>query len=133
MARYDKVTDPQIRQGLADAHARMKRGEYTRAVHELSDVFLTIIDKNPAILKQPPPPNSFAVHGGWIDVYSAELRWPQIGANLVPASAGDGSLAIEYSTDEFSHSQAATYYEFTLKTALEYSPSEAEAPAEHPA
>jgi hypothetical protein len=124
MARYDKVADPQIRQGLAEAHARMKRGEYTEAVHELSDLFLTIIDRNPAILKRPTPPDSFAVHGGWIDVYSSELRWPQLGANLVPDPSGDGSLRIEYSTDEFVHSQAATYYEFTLKTALEYSMSE---------
>ena len=74
MARYDRVADPQIRQGLADAHARMKRGEYTEAVRGLSDLFLTIIDKHPAILTQPPPPDSFSVHGGWIDVYSAALR-----------------------------------------------------------
>ena len=48
----------------------------------------------------------------------AIMRWPALGANLNLASARAGVAEIEFVRDHFAVSEAMTYYEFTLDSAI---------------
>jgi hypothetical protein len=121
MARHDRIADPAVRERFQEAHRDMLAGNNTEAVHILSDVFLDVLKKKPQIVHgEVGPMDQVTQHGGWVDAYSAELKWPQIGANLVPEAEEEGRFRIDYSTDTFSFSQAITYYEFAVATAIKY-------------
>ena len=46
------------------------------------------------------------------------MRWPVLGANLAPDSVKAGEPRIDYVRERFALSEAITYYEFTVDTAL---------------
>ena len=53
-------------------------------------------------------------------MFSAELQWPRLGANLIPESIEAGDPKIEFESDQFSISEAMMYYEFAIDTAIQY-------------
>jgi hypothetical protein len=46
------------------------------------------------------------------------MRWPMLGANLVPESIQAGDPRIDFTRSRFVLSEAITYYEFTVDTAV---------------
>ena len=48
------------------------------------------------------------------------MRWPMLGANIKPGSVQAGQPEIEYIRDRFALSEATSYYEFALVTAIEH-------------
>ena len=48
------------------------------------------------------------------------MRWPMLGANIKPGSVQAGQPEIEYIRDRFALSEATSYYEFALETAIEH-------------
>jgi hypothetical protein len=88
----------------------MRAGEGTKAVHTLTDAFLYMMRKKPEMLEAGTP-----MRFGQMPMV---FRWPNLGANLVRESIAEKAPRIEFIRDHFAVSEAITYYEFTLETAV---------------
>lgn len=111
MANLDKIKDDELRGRLADAHRHLRANQPTEAVRILSDAFLAMLAKRPDIAQQTVP-----VRAG--RTMPLVMRWPALGANLSLESVRAGSPKIEFTREKFAMSEALTYYEFTVDTAI---------------
>ena len=111
MANLADVTDTQLRSELETAHGQLRSNQPTQAVHTLSDAFLAYLERNPSVLQKTTPMRD----GRQIPVV---MRWPALGANLSMESIREGRPRIEFTRERFAMSEALTYYEFTVETAL---------------
>ncbi len=48
------------------------------------------------------------------------MRWPALGANLSMASVRAGKPEIEFTRERFAVSEAMTYYQYALESAIEH-------------
>ena len=110
MAKPEQVKDPEIRGAIEKARERMRAGDGTAAVHTLADAFLEMMRKKPEMLE-----TGTQMRFGQMPMV---MRWPNLGANLNRASVIAKLPAIEFVRDHFAVSEAITYYEFTLETAV---------------
>jgi hypothetical protein len=110
MAKPDQVTDADLRTQIEDARTKMRAGDGTAAVHTLTDAFLYMMRKKPEMLEA-----SGEMRFGQMPMV---FRWPNLGANLVRESIVQKAPRIEFIRDHFAVSEAITYYEFTLETAV---------------
>jgi hypothetical protein len=109
--RLDRVADAELRSRLEAAHAHLRRREPTEAVHALSEVFLDVLRAHPELLER------------WVPLPRGQTallvtRWPALGANLDMASVKEGRPRMELVREHFAMSEAITYYEFMLDTAI---------------
>jgi len=111
MANLADVTDTQLRSELEIAHGQLRSNKPTDAVHTLSDAFLGYLERNPSVLTKTAPVRD----GREVPIV---MRWPALGANLSMQSIRDGEPRIEFTRERFAMSEALTYYEFTVETAL---------------
>ena len=111
MANLDKIKDEGLRGRLGEAHQHLRSGKPTDAVRALSDTFLLMLEMKPAILRETVP-----VRGRSMPLV---MRWPALGANLDAESVREGKPRIEFTRDRFAMSEAMTYYEFTVETAVD--------------
>ena len=111
MARPDAVENDELRAMFEQARDHMKAGQASEAVHVLADAFLRLIELEPEMLSETiefrPGRKMLAI-----------MRWPALGANLKPGSIKAGEPEIEFARDRFAISEAMTYYEFVLETAI---------------
>lgn len=111
MAKHDQIVDDELRSKLEDAHQDMRTGKGTDAVRTLVDAYLHMLKLKPEMLDEEIEPRPgfkmFAV-----------MRWPMLGANLTLASVRAKQPVIEYKRDHFAVSEAITYYEYVVETAL---------------
>ena len=77
----------------------------------VSDVFLGMLRDHPQLLDR----SVTLPRGGAVPLLA---RWPALGANLVRESVQAREVRIELVRDRFALSEAITYYEFTLDTAI---------------
>lgn len=110
MARPDQVQDAELRAQIEEARRQMRGGDGTSAVHTLASAFLYMCDKKPEMLDA-----GAASRFGQVPMV---MRWPALGANLSRESVMARAPAIEFVRDHFAVSEAITYYEFTLDTAV---------------
>jgi len=96
---------------LQGAHQMLRQNKPSEAVKELSDIFLAMLDAHPEILDATVP-----MRGMQMPVV---MRWPALGANLVPESVKERKPRIDFVRDGFALSEAITYYEFTVDTAID--------------
>jgi hypothetical protein len=80
-------------------------------VRALSELFLDVLRAHPELLER------------WVPLPRGQTallvtRWPVLGANLDMASVKDGRPRIEFVRERFALSEAITYYEFLLDTAI---------------
>ena len=120
MAKHDRVADPAVRERFERARSELAQGTSTEAVHSLSDLFITLLETKPEITQAKAEANAENLAREWTEVYSAELQWPRLGANLIRESVEAGEPKIEFVAEEFSMAEAMMYYEFTVDTALKY-------------
>lgn len=113
MAKLDRVANEMVRARLARARDQMRAGDPTAAVHSCWDAFTAVGAVDPELLATPRPGPAGAPR------MTLMMLWPELGANLDRADAAEGRLTITYMKDAFSATEAMTYYEFVLDTALE--------------
>ncbi len=111
MAKPDKVSDPDLREQLTRAHEQMRTGDATNAVHTLADAYLYMLAKKPMMLEQ-----TVEMRPG--RKMPLVMRWPMLGANLSLESVQAKAPQIEFIRERFSVSEAITYYEYTLDSAI---------------
>jgi hypothetical protein len=111
MPKPDQVNDPELRGQIEKAHQQMRSGDGTGAVRTLADAYLAIIEKSPEFLQK-----KLEMRPGFS--IPAVMRWPALGANLTMESVAAGAPKIEFTRERFAVSEAMTYYEYTLESAI---------------
>lgn len=111
-SKLDKIGDEELRGRLGDVHAQLRANEPTDAVRALADIFVSMLTARPDVLAATVP-----VRGG--RQMPLVMRWPNLGANLDPGSVREGTPKITFERERFALSEALTYYEFTVDTAIE--------------
>lgn len=107
MANLDNVKDAALKARLAGAHGQLRAGKSTEAVHALADAFLSMLAMRPDLKDA-----TVAGRRGPMPLVS---MWPRLGADLSVDADGP---RIEFTRDRFAMSEAFTYYEFTVDTAV---------------
>ncbi len=111
MAKHDQVVDNELRGLLEQAHQDMRNGKGNDAVRELSDAYLYMLKLRPEMLEEQMEPRP------GFKMFSV-MRWPMLGANLTLESVRAKQPVIEFKRDQFAVSEAITYYEYVVDTAL---------------
>ena len=89
----------------------MKSGLVNDAVQTLVDALHRLLELKPELASEQLEPRP-----GWKMHFLS--RWPQLGANFVKGSLDKNEPEIEFVKENFALSEAITYYEFTLETAI---------------
>lgn len=111
MAKSDQVKDPDLRAQIEKASAAMRSGNGTEAVKVLVDAYLYMLNRHPEMLDE-----TIELRPG--RKMPAVMRWPALGANLVMESVAQKRPQIEFVRERFAVSEAITYYEYTLESAI---------------
>lgn len=112
MQKIDKIKDDELRGRLTEAHQQLRSNKPTDAVRSLADTFLWMLKAKPELLEQ-----SVAARAG--RRVPLVMRWPALGANLSRESVDANDPKIEFVRDHFAMSEAITYFEFTVDTAID--------------
>lgn len=113
MAKPEQIRSDALRPLLQDAHRALREGDPTTTVRRCADAFLRLAERAPRVLELPP---GIRVH-----------PFPRLGANL-QLRAGEPPEVL-FEREEFSLSEAITYYEYVLSTILAVEKRAAEQPA----
>ncbi|HEY1927201.1 MAG TPA: hypothetical protein VGG92_07035 [Caulobacteraceae bacterium] len=97
---------------MESAFAAMRTGQNRAAVQTLADAFVQFLELHPSVMSQ-----TIAMRGRDIPRI---MRWPDLGARLIPESVREGKPRIEIDRERFSASEAMTYYQFVLEEILEF-------------
>ena len=111
MARPEQVQDEQLREFFVDAQASMRTGKANEAVKSVVSALYRLLELKPELTTEELEPRP-----GWKMPFLT--RWPQLGANFVEGSLAKHEPEIEFVKENFALSEAITYYEFTLETAI---------------
>ena len=111
MAKPSQIEDKALRTLVETAQSQMRQNQATEAVHTLVDALYRLIEIRPELATDKLEPRP-----GWKIPFLT--RWPHLGANWKEGSLAAGQPEIEYVRDKFALSEAITYYEFTLETAI---------------
>lgn len=110
MAKAAEIQNQELREKMEAAFAAMRAGKGGDAVHVLADTFVRFLDIYPA------------VRGETVGVRTGQMarimRWPNLGANIVPGSARGGKLEIAFTRERFASAETLTYYQFVLDEIL---------------
>jgi hypothetical protein len=109
--RLDKIVDDELRARLIEANDQLRAGKATEAVRGLADTFLWMLRTRPEMLDATVP-----LRAG--RTMPLVLRWPALGANLSLESVRARDPKVKLVRDRFALSEAITYFEFTLDTAI---------------
>lgn len=111
MPRPEDVRDPTIRHFLVRAHAALRAGDATEAVRRSARGFLALLDAHEELMDE-----TMEVEPG-VHV-PAVMRWPALGADLSLDSVLARRPSIALTRTRFALSEAMTYYEYLLETAV---------------
>ena len=110
MPKPEQINDEKLRAMVTDAFQNLRSGDPTQAVHQLSDAIMYLLELKPELKDAKVP-----MRRGQMPFLT---RWPQLGANWKAGSLQAGDPEIEFIREKFALSEAITYYEFTLETAI---------------
>ena len=112
MAKFDQIKNDKLR-GIAEkAFRHMRQGQNAEAVHALVEAYFFLLELKPEILSKTIPFGSFQIPAVW--------RWPSLGANLKRESVRQGvKPVIEFTREKFASSEAMTYYEYVVDSAIQ--------------
>lgn len=113
MPRPQDIQDPELRELLSRALDALRSRKADEAVRILADAYLELLRMKPEMLTE-----TIELRPG--RKMPAVLRWPALGANLSPDSVRAGEPVIEFTRERFATSEAMTYYQYTLESALEH-------------
>jgi hypothetical protein len=109
--KLDNIKDDALRTSLEAVHQQLRKNQPTDAVKNVTAVFLGMLNDHPELLER-----TVAVRQGM--QMPIVMRWPALGANLDFQSIRAKQPKIDFIRDHFAMSEAITYYEFTVDTAL---------------
>ena len=119
MAKLTDLTDSFVQTALVEAEQALDAGDYLRTVRKCVEVYSHIVEQRPEMVLRPPKelmplPRARSVREGR---RNALLPWPvRLGVGLSFDENDKPHLTFE--KEEFSMSEAASYFEFTLDVAL---------------
>jgi len=119
MARPTDLTDPFFRTTLIAAEQALDAGDYLQTVRKCVEVYCRIAEQRPEMVLRPPGqlmtlPQARSIREGR---RNALLPWPvRLGVALGFDENGKPHLTFE--KEEFSISEAASYFEYTLDVAI---------------
>ena len=113
MAKPDQVQDERLRGMFTDAFAHMRGGRPTDAVRTVVGAFSYLLELKPNLISA-----KVTMRQGM--QMPLLMRWPMLGANFKAGSVQAGKPEIEYVREKFALSEAITYYEFALETAIDH-------------
>ena len=111
MARPDQVQDEKLRELFVEAQTSMRTGKANEAVNAVVSALYRLLELKPELTTEELEPRP-----GWKMPFLT--RWPQLGANFVEGSLAKHEPEIEFVKENFALSEAITYYEFTIETAI---------------
>lgn len=111
MPRPADIRDEDLRVRVEVAFAAIRAGQGRAAVQALADAFVRFLELNPSVMSQ-----TIAMRGREIPRI---MRWPDLGARLLPELVREGKPRIEIDRERFSASEAMTYYQFVLDEILD--------------
>lgn len=111
MAKPEEIRSEELRALFEQAHDEIRTERPSDAVRTLSRTYLRMLELEPEMLKR-----TIEFRRGMKVL--AVMRWPALGANLDLASVRAGKPRIEFLRERFALSEAMTYYEYTLDSAL---------------
>jgi hypothetical protein len=106
MARPSDIRNDELRGQIELAFTAMRAGRGGDAVHACASAYLRFVDLHPDVKAETTQMRDRAI--------PRLLRWPNLGANLVPESVRAGEPKIEFERERFSVAEAMTYYQFVL-------------------
>ena len=98
-SKVDRIQDEALRGSFADAQAALKAGEYKKVVELSSAAYVELLKRKPEMLQGQ-------------EQFMNVIFFPRLGARLVLQN--DGQPEIVWDRENFSFSEAVTYYEFTI-------------------
>jgi hypothetical protein len=119
MARPTDLTDPFVQTALVEAEQALDTGDYLRTVRKCVEVYSRIAEQRPEMILRPPNelmalPQARSVREGR---RNALLPWPvRLGVDISFDEQGKPHLTFQ--KEEFSLSEAASYFEYTLDIAI---------------
>jgi hypothetical protein len=119
MAKATDLIDPFFRTTLVEAEQALDRGDYLATVRRCVEVYRRIAEQRPEMILRPPNelmplPQARSVREGR---RNALLPWPvRLGVGISFDEQGKPHLTFE--KEEFSLSEAASYFEYTLDIAV---------------
>ena len=111
MAKPEQIKDTRLKAIMTEAHELMRANRPTESVKALAAAFECLLELQPEIIDEQIEPRP-----GWKAPFLS--RWPQLGANFTAGSLKAGEPKIEFVREKFALSEAITYYEFMLETAI---------------
>ncbi len=106
MPTVEDIKDTDLQRLIGNAHQLLRSGKPTEVVRACATAYLQLLTQNPDIVKQ------------GLQAVRPALMWPRLGANLSLKSLAEGKPEIVFERERFSMSEAITYYEFTLESAV---------------
>ena len=119
MAKPIDLTDSFVQTALVEAEQALDAGDYLRTVRRCVEVYSRIVEQRPEMILRPPNelmplPRARSVREGR---RNALLSWPvRLGVGISFDENDKPHLIFE--REEFSLSEAASYFEFTLDVAM---------------
>ena len=119
MARPTDITDPFVQTALVEAEQALDAGDYLQTVRKCVDVHSRIAEQRPEIVLRPPGqlmplPKARSVREGR---RNALLPWPvRLGVGI--SFDENDRPHFTFEKEEFSMSEAASYFEYTLDVAM---------------
>ena len=111
MPKPDQIQNEELRALIQSGHECMRKRQATEAVRAFCDAFMCLLELKPELMEK-----KIEFRPGRSMPFL--MRWPALGANLKPESIRAGRPEIEFVRDRFAISEAMTYYEFVLETAI---------------
>ncbi len=102
-SKVDRIQDDALRGSFADAQAALKAGDYKKVVELSSAAYVELLKRKPEMLQGQ-------------EQFMNVIFFPRLGARLVVQN--DGQPEIVWDRENFSFSEAVTYYEFTIDKLL---------------
>jgi hypothetical protein len=119
MARPTDITDPFVQTALVEAEQALDAGDYLQTVRKCVEIYSRIAEQQPEMILKPPNqlmplPKARSVREGR---RNALLPWPvRLGVSISFDEHNKPLLTFE--KEEFSLSEAASYFEYTLDVAM---------------
>jgi hypothetical protein len=119
MARPSDLIDPFFQNMLIEAEQALDKGDYLGTVRRCVEVYSRIAEQRPEMILRPPNelmalPHARSVREGR---RNALLPWPvRLGVDISFDEQGKPHLTFQ--KEEFSLSEAASYFEYTLDIAI---------------
>ena len=116
MLSTSEVTDPMHRAALVEAERALDDGEYSEVVHRCADIYRQLVEARPDLILPQVTIGALPVDGR-TPARGAPRPWPNV-LGAVLRVDDNGKPSISFEKERFTMTEAMTYFEYTLDTAL---------------